>query len=189
MKTLLYIFSLITISSCGLLEEDKEPEVLLSQVDGQEYMDDMDDPINSRKDTRFIEKNRFDLVNYESALNISDSLISKNDEWRPRYFTALSSYLEYNDYNIDPKDNQRFGIGIFNYFLFYPKELIHQFNSCNINQIQFWNEQLGLEIQRKSNIENITAETIIEVAKTNCKDCSTQDKELIENMVTMLPMN
>jgi hypothetical protein len=179
---------LSTLSACSLFDDEKEPEILLSQVDGEEYMEDLQDSINSRKDTRFIEKNRYDLVNYESALNLADSLISKNNEWRPRYFNALSSYLEFNNYNIDPKDNIRFGIGVFNYFLFYPKELIEQFNSSNINQIQFWNEQLGLEIKRKSKIEGITKETIITVAQNNCKDCSDDEKILIKNMVTMLPM-
>lgn len=189
MKYFVFIFSILFLfSSCELFEEDKEPEILLSQVDGEEYMKDMQDPINSRKDTRFIEKDRYDLVKYESALNLADSLISKNDEWRPRYFNALSKYLEFNDYNIDPKDNIRFGVGIFNYFLFYPKELIELFNASNINQIQFWNDQLGLEIKRKSNIEDITEEIIISATQNNCIDCSDKEKSLIESMVTMLPM-
>lgn len=189
MKTLLFILTLVTLmSSCDFFADEKEPEILLSQVDGEEYMEDMNDSINSRKDTRFIEKDRYDLVKYESALNLADSLTSKNNEWRPRYYSALSKYLDFNNYNIDPKDNIRFGVGIFNYFLFYPKELIGLFNTSNINQIQFWNEQLGLEIKRKSNIEDITEETIITVAQNNCIDCSDKEKSLIESMVTMLPM-
>jgi hypothetical protein len=190
MNKLFYISSLlIAISSCGLLTEEEEPEILLSQVDGEEYMADMKDSINSRKDTRLIEKERYDLVQYESVLNLADSLISKNDEWRPRYYKALSNHLDFYSYNIDPKDNERFGIGIFNYFLFYPKELINQFNDSNIGQIQFWNDQLGREIQRKSKFEDITSETIITVAQNNCTDCTEEEKALIKSMVEMLPMN
>ena len=154
MTKFIYIAILLAgISSCGLLSEDEEPEILLSQVDGEEYMGDLEDSINSRKDTRLIEKERYDLVQYESLLNIADSLISKNDEWRPRYYRAISNHLDFYSYNIDAKDDMRFGIGIFNYFLFYPQELITQFNASNIDKIQFWNDQLGKEIQRKSKFE------------------------------------
>ncbi len=189
MTKFFYVLTLLTLlTSCGLLDDDKEPEMLLSEVDGEQYVADMKSDINSRKDTRIIEKGHFDQVSYESMLNIADSLITKNDEWRPRYYKALSQQLAYSDYNIDTKDNMRFGVGIFNYFLFYPKELILQFNDSDLDEMQFWNEQLGLEIKRKKSLESIDEATIISVAQKNCIDCSESELNLIADMVRMLPM-
>jgi hypothetical protein len=178
----IFIAVLFSVSSCGLLDE-KEPEILLSQVDGEQYMEDMQSEINSRKDTRLIEDGLIDKVGYESLLNLADSLTSKNDEWRPRYFHALNDHLTYTNFNIDEKDNQRFGIGIFNYFLFYPSELIELLNSSSMAEIDFWDKQLSLEINRKEKFEDINKETIINVAQENCKECSPERLELIASMV------
>ena len=175
-------------NSCGLLEEE-EPEILLSQVDGEQYMQDMKSEINSRKATRLIEDGKFIEVGYESILNLADSLISKNDEWRPRYFDALNAHLSESNFNIDEKDNQRFGIGIFNYFLFYPNEFIEKMNSSEIPQIDFWDNQLSIEIHRKEKLDGISSEAIIGLAQENCIDCSPERKELIANMVRTFLMD
>lgn len=177
------------MSSCGFLEEEKEPEMIISKIDGEEYIEDMNSEINSRKDTRLIEEGKVKQIKLVSILNIADSLITQNDDWRKRYFTALNVYNEATFFDIPQEQYKRFEIGIFNYFVFHPKDLIESFDTLSLNQIDFWNERLTSEIKYKSSLDGINEKSIVAMAQDNCKECSENEKEFISAMVYTLLKN
>lgn len=177
------------MSSCGFLEEEKEPEMIISEIDGEEYIEDMNSEINSRKDTRLIEEGKVKQIKLVSILNIADSLITQNDEWRKRYFTAINIYNETNFFDIPQEHYKHFDIGIFYYFVFHPKALIESFDTLSINQIDFWNERLAAEIKYKTSLDGINEKSIITMAQDNCIECSENEKEFISSMVFTLLKN
>ena len=168
--------------SCNLTE--KEPEVLISEVDGDEYIVDMEGEMNAKKATYLILKGKGEGIAYIHKRAISDSLHSNDSVWRLKYFEALNLIVS----ELDSIDIKYVGTNTFSYFLHYPQELLTQLENKAFDNSEIWLEAMAKEYQNRTAPDDITINSVINLAHKYCSTCSDEQKELIIEFVEMLSL-
>lgn len=170
----------LTFFSCTT--EEIEPEMLVSTLDGAEYVADMKGEMNARKATHLILQGKKDSVNYIYTRAISDSLQTQDSTWRIKYFEALNTLLP----GLDSAERRYLGVNAFSYFLHNPNELLDQLNVTAFDNSEFWLRILSIEFNSRVLPEDITINSVINLAHKYCNNCSDEEKEsLIEFVETL----
>lgn len=180
-KWLILIIPIVLVS-CNLKEE--EPEVIISEVDGEEYVADMEGEMNAKKATHLILQGKSADIEYIYKREISDSLQSTDSLWRLKYFEALNVIFP----ELDSLDREYVGANTFSYFLHHPIELLNQFSNGAYDNSELWVNVLAEEYNLRTTPEDITINSVINLAHKYCSDCSDEDKELIIEFVEMLAL-
>jgi|TARA_B110000495_G_scaffold93502_1_gene80778 hypothetical protein len=170
----------LTFFSC--ITEEIEPEVLVSKLDGAEYVADMKGEMNARKATHLILQGKQDSVNYIYRRAISDSLQTQDSTWRRKYFEALNILLP----ELDSLERRYLGVNAFSYFLHNPNELLVQLNVTAFDNSEFWLRILSVEFNSRVLPEDITINSVINLAHKYCDNCSDEEKESIIEFVETL---
>ena len=173
---------LITVFFLSCNSEEVEPETLISTLDGADYVADMEGEMSARKATHLILQGKTDSVNYTFTRAISDSLETQDSTWRKKYFEALNSLLP----NLDSVEQNYLGVNAFSYFLHNPNELLDQFNSTAFDNSEIWLKVLSLEYNSRVLPEDITINSVINLAHKYCDHCSDEEKETIIEFVQAL---
>jgi len=170
----------ITFLSCK--SEEIEPEVLISTVDGPEYVADMEGEMNARKATHLILQGKNDSISYIHTRAISDSLQTQDSSWRVKYFEALNAIVP----ELDSTEQSYLGTNAFSYFLHFPNELLDQFNTIAFDNSEIWLSILSEEFNTRIQPEDITINSVINLAHKYCRNCSDERKEAIIEFVEAL---
>jgi len=170
----------LTFLSCKT--EEIEPEVLISTLDGPEYVADMEGEMNARKATHLILQGKTDSINYTFTRAISDSLQTQDSVWRKKYFDALNSVLP----ELDSVEKSYLGVNAFSYFLHFPNEVLAHFNTTAFDNSEVWLKILSDEYDNRVSPEDITINSVINLAHKYCSDCSDEKKEQIIQFVEAL---
>ena len=170
----------LTFFSCTT--EEIEPEMLVSTLDGAEYVADMKGEMNARKATHLILQGKMDSINYIYTSAISDSLQTQDSTWRIKYFEALNTLLP----ELDSAERSYLGINAFSYFLHNPNELLNQLNTVNFDNSEFWLRVFSTEFNRRILPEDITINSVINLAHKYCSHCADEEKESIIEFIEAL---
>ena len=174
--------SIIFFFCCSCQIEDTEPEMLISTLDGAEYVADMKGEMNARKATHLILQGKGDSINYTYIQAISDSLQTQDPSWRIKYFEALNTLLP----EMDSIKCSYLGVNAFSYFLHNPNELLNQLNTVAFDNSEFWLRILSLEYNSRVLPEDITINSVINLAHKYCVNCSDDKKESIIEFIQAL---
>jgi len=166
--------------SCNSPED--EPEVLISTLDGAEYVADMEGEMNTRKATHLILQGKMDSINYTYIRAISDSLQTQDSSWRIKYFAALNTLLP----ELDSVERRYLGVNAFSYFLHNPNELLGQLNVAAFDNSEFWMRILSIEFNGRVLPEDITINSVINLAHKYCSHCADNEKESIIEFIEAL---
>lgn len=166
--------------SCKPSED--EPERLISTLDGAEYVADMEGEMNARKATHLILQGKGDSINYTYIRTISDSLQTQDSIWRIKYFEALNILLP----ELDSLECHYLGVNGFSYFLHNPNELLDQLNTTAFDNSEFWLRILSLEFNSRVLPEDITINSVINLAHKYCSHCPDEEKESIIEFIEAL---
>lgn len=173
------IFCVFTVS-CGLFED--EPIQIISKIDGQEYLADMEGGMSAKKAARMILEGKQDSISYQFKLAISDSLHTKDSVWRGRYFEALNSILP----SLDSANIVYVAENAFAYFIHHPKELLDNLNGNAFDNSDHWTNLLSYQVRLKTEPADITSISIINRAHKYCENCTDETMELIIQYVEIL---
>lgn len=179
-----FLLSLLFINCKDKDKEEQEPEKLISNIDGEEYIAKMNGEMNSFKAATIVnEGGTFnEEISYSILLNFSDSLTITDSTERAMYFNALNNVL----HEFDTSDYQIISSGMFDYFLHYPKELTDKLNTADGFVVSTWTELLSASLGEAIKDPEITEKSVINVALKNCTDCSADDQEFIISFVESL---
>jgi hypothetical protein len=178
-KWVLIIIAL-TFFSCAT--EEIETEILLSELDGAEYVSDMEGEMNARKATHLILQGKMDSISYTDIRSISDSLQTQGFTWRKKYFKALNILLP----EMDSIERRYLGVNAFSYFLHNPNELLNQLNTNAFDNSEFWLRILSIEFNARVLPEDITINSVINLAHKYCNNCPDEEKESIIEFIEAL---
>jgi len=170
-------------SSCKSSED--EPEMLISTLDGAEYVADMEGEMNARKATHLILQGKGDSINYAYIRAISDSLQTQDSTWRIKYFEALNTLLP----ELDSIECRYLGVNGFSYFLHNPNELLDQLNTTAFDNSEFWLRILSIEFNSRVLPEDITINSVINLAHKYCNHCPDEEKESIIEFIEALSVH
>ena len=159
-----------------------EPEMLISALDGAEYVADMEGEMNARKATHLILQGKGDSINYTYIRAISDSLQTQDSTWRIKYFEALNTLL----LELDSAELGYLGVNGFSYFLHNPNELLDQLNTTAFDNSEFWLRILSIEFNSRVLPEDITINSVINLAHKYCSHCPDEEKESIIEFIEAL---
>ena len=169
--------------SCKTSED--EPERLISTLDGAEYVADMEGEMNARKATHLILQGKGDSISYTYIRAISDSLETQDSTWRIKYFEALNILLP----ELDSLESRYLGVNGFSYFLHNPNELLGQLNTTAFDNSEFWLRILSIEFNSRVLPEDITINSVINLAHKYCKHCPDEEKESIIEFIEALSVH
>jgi len=173
----LLVLGWFTLNGC---KPKLEPEPYLSEIDGKEYKEDMSGEMSARKATRLLLEGK--EVDYTSMLDIADSLESSDSTWRDMYFKAMNIVIS----EMDSAGLDYYGNAAFSYFLHYPDELLYHLNNEAFDNNEIWNHIISKQFQEAVIPEDITANSVINKAHANCKECSDETMELIMQFISMM---
>ena len=170
----------LTCFSCNT--EEIEPKMLVSTLDGAEYVADMKGEMNARKATHLILQGKGVSIDYTFKRAISDSLQTQDSTWRIKYFEALNTLLP----ELDSAECRYLGVNAFSYFLHNPNELLGQLNTTAFDNSEFWLRILSIEFNSRVLPEDITINSVINLAHKYCNHCPDEEKESIIEFVETL---
>ena len=173
---------IICFFCCSCQVEEAEPETLISNLDGAEYVADMKGEMNARKATHLILQGKLDSINYTYIRAISDSLQTQDSAWRIKYFQALNTLLP----DLDSAECSYAGVNAFSYFLHNPNELLSQLNTTAFDNSEFWLRILSIEFNSRVLPKDITINSVINLAHKYCANCSDEKKESIIEFIQVL---
>ena len=78
------------------------------------------------------------------------------------------------------------GVNAFSYFLHNPNELLNQLNTVAFDNSEFWLRILSLEYNSRVLPEDITINSVINLAHKYCANCSDDKKESIIEFIQAL---
>ena len=174
--------SIICFFCCSCQIEEVEPKMLISTLDGAEYVADMKGEMNARKATHLILQGKGDSIKRKYIQAISDSLQTQDSTWRIKYFEALNTLLP----ELDSLECRYVGVNAFSYFLHNPNELLNQLNTIAFDNSEFWLSILSLEFNTRVLPEDITINSVINLAHKYCVNCSDDKKESIIEFIQVL---
>ena len=180
MKIVVIVVLLASFFSCAI--EEIEPEMLVSTLDGAEYVADMKGEMNARKATHLILQGKMDSINYTYIRAISDSLQTQDSTWRIKYLEALNTVLP----ELDSVERRYLGVNAFSYFLHNPNELLGQLNVAAFDNSEFWMRILSIEFNGRVLPEDITINSVINLAHKYCNNCADNEKESIIEFIEAL---
>ena len=170
----------LTFFSCA--SEETVPEVLVSNLDGVEYVADMKGEMNARKATHLILQGKMDSINYTYTRAISDSLQTQDSTWRIKYFEVLNILLP----ELDSAERRYLGVNAFSYFLHNPNELLDQLNAAAFDNSEYWLRIFAAEFNRRVLPKDITINSVINLAHKYCSHCADEEKESIIEFIEAL---
>lgn len=186
LKHLLFIFVLILSNYSCKEEEEKEPEKLISNIDGEEYLAKMEGDMNAFKAAKLVtEGGTFEEnISYDLLLSFADSLSSTtiDSSERDLYFRALNTVL----HEFDKTDYIKIGPGMFSYFLHYPKEFTDKLNKESGFVLSTWTELLADQLHETIKDPEISEKSVINVALKHCATCTEEDQQFILSFVESL---
>ena len=174
------IITALTFFSCA--SEEIVPEMLVSSLDGAEYVADMKGEMNTRKATHLILQGKMDSINYIYTRAISDSLQTQDAAWRIKYFEALNILLP----ELDSAEQYYLGVNVFSYFLHNPNEVLGQLNATAFDNSEYWLRVFSTEFNRRILPEDITINSVINLAHKYCSHCADEEKESIIEFIEAL---
>jgi hypothetical protein len=180
MKVLIVVVLLASFFSCAT--EEIKTEMLVSRLDGAEYVADMKGEMNARKATHLILQGKMDSINYTYIRAISDSLKTQDSTWRIKYLEALNTVLP----ELDSVECRYLGVNAFSYFLHNPNELLDQLNTTAFDNSEFWLRILSIEFNGRVLPKDITINSVINLAHKYCNNCSDDKKESIIEFIQAL---
>jgi len=190
----LFISALVLLVSCNVPMPDKEKKKkeeeaprMISQIDGEEYINDMSSELNAKKSTRLLEESKDNAMKMTvpEILIIIDSLNCSEEEWRGRHFNALNTIYHV----LQAEDYARIEKEIFTSFLTHPLETTYRLESLEFNDMEFWNKRLAAGLKSITADGEITTVSVINLMLGNCSNCTPEDEELIVNYVGFLEKN
>lgn len=171
----------LLLSGCQFFKE--EPEVLLSNIDGEEYFAAKNGEMNTQKATLYILEGLTDSVTFENKLDLMDSLASEDEKWKTRYLEAFSLVLN-EVYVAESKDlvEDR----LFSFLIRHPKEVLEHLNNAGFENIDAWMTVLSKGLEKALEPEDITINSVANAVISNCKNCSEKEEQLIVDFVFKL---
>ena len=167
-RQLVILLFLSNIFFVGCLQNDMKS--IVSDIDGEEYNKEISGEMSIRKATLLILENRQEEVPTDFQSIISDSLICVNNEWRAKYFKAFSIVIS----KFNEADKLKAEKDLFNYFLHYPNEYLHQIETIPLETSDLLLCMISNQIKEYLLNENITLYSIINVSLKNCTECNDQ---------------
>ena len=182
---ILIIVLLFSFQSCKE-DKEKEPEKLISTIDGKEYLAKMEGEMNAFKAAKLVtEGGTFEEeISYALLLSFADSLSSTTIDSTERdlYFRALNTVL----HEFDASDYNIIGPGMFSYFIHYPKEFSDKLNRENGFVLSTWTELLSIQLHEAIKDPEISEKSVINVALKQCNSCTEEDQQFILTFVESL---
>ena len=181
MKTYKFLFVITLFFSLLLSCQEQDYEVIISDLDGEEYYSDMSGEMNTRKAARLIIENKIDKVPLDFQLLISDSLNSKEIYWQKIYLKAFSLII------VNFSENQKSDAApkLFSFFMHHPKMYKEQIIDMDIENSDYFLELISLEINQHIQEQKITINSIINLAIKYCDDCNEATIEFLINYIEL----
>ncbi len=145
-----------------------EIKSIVSDIDGEEYNKELLGEMSIRKATLLILEHRKEEVPIAFQLIISDSLICANKEWRNKHFKAFSIVIS----KFNEADKLKAEKDLFNYFLHYPKEYLHEIETLPLETSDMFLCMISNQIKEYLQSEKITIYSVINVTIKNCTECN-----------------
>lgn len=181
MKWIYFTVACLLFNACTFFEE--EPEVLLSKIDGEEYMETLEGEMAPKKAYLYLMEDHIDSVDYNIKLDIIDSLEVNDSIWRKKHLKSTSKILE----EIYEGDNKQFiEDKIFSFFIHFPNELINHLNNDGFDKIETWMIILNKGLVSATAPEDITTNSVANAAISNCNNCSKEKQKLIVEFIQKL---
>lgn len=181
MKWIYFTIFALLFSACSFFEE--EPEVLLSQIDGKEYIATIEGEMNAKKAYLFLMEDQVDSVDYHIKLDIIDSLEVRDSSWRKKHLKSTSKILTG---IYEGEDKQFIESKIFSFFIHYPNELIEHLNNEGFDSIDIWMKILNKGLVTATTPIDITTNSVANAAISNCSDCNEDKQKLIVEFIEKL---
>jgi hypothetical protein len=175
MKQFSYLMLILFLSlliSCQLQEEE-EPELLLSQIDGEEYFSTMQGEMTVQKALLFIQQDIIDSLAQPDFMLLAKELTHEDELMRTQCFDALSASFFY----IIPANYPIIEGMIFTKLTRYPKETIAQIMQATPNVHDLWMQFLQEEYKRQTTSTEVTKISVINLLLKNCTDCTIEEQE------------
>lgn len=177
-KIITFLIIIIISNSCMFFEE--EHTHLISNIDGIEYNNILEGEMNTYKASLYIIEGKEDSVDYKIKLDIVDSLETLDSIWRKKYITSVNKVIE-DVYNGNDKtfiENKMFSL-----FIHYPNDIVKFLDRDGFSNIELWMKIIGKGLNEAIRPEDITINSVINVAISNCKNCDRKKQKLIEEFV------
>ncbi|MCT4583071.1 MAG: hypothetical protein N4A35_16795 [Flavobacteriales bacterium] len=181
MRWSFFIATILLFNACHFFEE--EPEVLLSKIDGEDYLNTMEGEMNPKKAYLYIMEGNKDSIDYNIRLDIIDSLETTDSIWRKKHLKSLNIIL---NEVYDGNDKTFIENKLFSFFIHYPNELIHHLNNEGFDNIENWMLILNKGVQSATSPEDITINSVANAAISNCKNCNEEQQRLIVEFLNKL---
>lgn len=181
MKWIYFTAICLVFSACSFFKED--PEVLLSKIDGKEYMETLEGEMNTKKAYLYLMEDQVDSVDYTIKLDIIDSLESNDSIWRKKYLKSTSKIL---GEVYESEDKLFIESKVFSYFIHYPNELIEHLNNEGFDSIEIWMKILNKGLITATAPEDITINSVANAVISNCNKCDKEKQKLIVEFIQKL---
>ena len=176
---LIEILLVVIVSFFGCKE--KELEQIISKVDGEQYYSDMAGEMSARKATRLIIEDKVDQVPETFQVAISDSLCSADSSWRKLHFEAFSRVVV----NFNDQQKEEASPGVFIFLMHYPQLFIEQVSALSLEKSDCFLELIAMEVNRHTENQQITENSIINLAIEHCQDCSQKNKDFLVQYIRL----
>lgn len=183
MKWIFVVLAVLLFNACHLFEE--EPEILLSNIDGEEYYAVKDGEMNARKAALYILDGLNDSVSFEAKLDLLDSLESQDLMWKDRYLKSFSLILNdvYAGDNLSLVEDK-----VFSFLIHCPAQLVEHLNNEGFDNIDIWMLVLSKGLNKAITPEDITVNSVANAVLSNCKECDVNQQKLIVDFIFKLEM-
>jgi len=181
MKTIKYFVSIVLLLCLFTNCKEQEFEEIYSELDGAEYLADMSGEMNTKKAARLIVENKTDKVPIEFQVLIADSLITTDTFWQKTYLEALSKTIG----NFNEGQRRAIGPQLFNFFIHHPKSYQEQVIGMDFESSDFFLELISIEINKHLQDQQITINSIINLAIKYCEHCSDSNFDFLINYIEL----
>jgi hypothetical protein len=167
-----YYFALFTLIACQPIEEN-EPELLLSQIDGEAYLATMQGEMTVQKALLLIQQDMADSLTQPDFMLLAQELANEDTVIRTHCYYALSESYMY----IIPANYPILEGMIFAKLVRYPKETIAQIIQAVPDVHNLWMEFLQEEYKRQTASAEVTNVSVVNLLLKNCIDCTHEEQE------------
>jgi hypothetical protein len=180
---ILFLCALAMMMSCQHAETE-EPEMLISQIDGQDYLSTMQGEMTTQKALLLIQQNWTDSLTQPDFMLLAKDMNAIDSITRSNCFQALSQTFMY----IIPNNYPLLEGMIFTKLMHYPIETIVQLQQTQADVHDFWMMRLYDEFERQIASPEITAISVVNLLLKNCPSCSKDEQEDIIAFIDYLQL-
>ena len=181
MKTIKIFVSIVLLLCLFTNCKEQEFEEIYSELDGDEYLADMCGEMNTRKAARLIIENKIDKVPIEFQVLIADSLSTNDAFWKRTYLEALSKTIG----NFNESQRRAIGASLFNFFIHQPKLFQDQVKEMDFENSDLFLELMSIEINKHLQDQQITINSIINLAIKYCENCNDSNIDFLIKYVEL----